>query len=211
MNAARRFSIALLVAGAVVGACADPSHTVSVLGVDKAPTPGFARVRASDSTLTMTNTAYSDTSLVLKRLTPLAADISLSAVIGPEGGEIKINEAGAKIVFPAGALAAPTTITMTAYKGYDVAYDFQPHGITFAQPVKIQQAIAGTWAETYPQLLKGMHGSYFPTTLDEAWVDPGHYFAHIAENELAYPDANASQIKFYIGHFSGYMMSCGRE
>lgn len=211
MNAATRFSIALLVAGAVVGACADPSHPVRVLSVDQAPTPGFARVRASDSTLTMTNTAYSDTALVLKRLTPLAADVSVSAVIGPAGGEIKINEAGGKIDFPAGALTSPTLITMTAYKGYDVAYDFQPHGITFNVPVKIQQSIAGTWAQQYPQLLNGIHGSYFSGSLSDSWVDPGHYFAHIAENELGYVDTNASQVKFYIGHFSGYMMSCGRE
>ena len=100
---------------------------------------------------------------------------------------------------------------MTAFKGFDVAYDIQPHGITFNAPVKIQQTIAGTWAQQYPQLLKGIHGSYFAGSLDSAWVDPGHYFARIAENELAYPDVNASQVKFYIGHFSGYMMSCGRE
>jgi hypothetical protein len=61
-------------------------------------------------------------------------------------------------------------------------------------------------------VLKGVHGSYYARSLDSAWVDPGHIFAKVDESEIGYPDAsvNASQIKFYIGHFSGYMLSCGR-
>jgi hypothetical protein len=203
-----RSMLAVLVVASAAGACADSVPHGSLLSPTSL-TPTFARIKASDSTLVLTTTAYSDTALVLKRFTPLAADVSVSMVIGPDGGEIKLDEAGGKIDFPAGALTEPTLVTMTAFAGYDVAYDFQPHGITFAKPVKIQQAIAGTWAADYPKLLKGMHGSYYGTTLNEAWVDPGHYFAHIAENEIGYVDTNASQIKIFIGHFSGYMFSCG--
>lgn len=205
----RSILAALVVASAAV-ACADSAAPTATPQLSPSSVhPLMARIKATDSTMALTNTSFSDTSLVLKRLVALPNDIVASAVIGPNGGEIKIDAAGAKIDFPAGALSAPTLITMTAYAGLNVAYDFQPHGITFAQPVKIQQTIAGTWAQTYPQLLGSMHGSYYGTTLDSAWVDPDHYFARVQENELGYMDANASQIKFYVGHFSGYMVSCG--
>ena len=204
----RSFLAGLFVA-AVAGACADSGRPT--LMSPYSASPSFARIKATDSTMTVTDVSYSDTALVLKRITPLASDISQSMVIGPAGGSIVIQAAGGKIDFPAGALAVPTLITMTAFAGPNVAYDFQPHGLTFAQPVKIQQTIAGTWAAQYPVLLTGMHGSYYGTSLDNAWVDPTKFFAKVDENEIGYVEANKSQIKFFIGHFSGYMLSCGRH
>lgn len=200
----------LLVLFAVAAAACSESSAPTTMLSPQAPAPEYARIKATDSLMTLTSTTYSDTSLVLKRLTPLASDISVSAVIDSRGGEIKIAEAGAKISFPAGALSSPTLITMTAFAGPNVAYDFQPHGIVFAQPVKVQQTIAGTWAAVFPLLLNGMHGSYYDTSLDAAWVDPLKLFALAKEHELGYVDLNASQIKFYVGHFSGYLVSCGR-
>lgn len=196
----------LLVAGSAI-ACNDTPTTTRL--APHSADVSFARIKATDSLMFVTDVTYSDTSLVLKRLQPLDADISASAVIGSAGGSIVIQKAGGKIDIPPGAVSEPTTITMTALKGYNVAYEFQPH-MTFAQPVKIQQTIKGTWAEKYPILLKGMHGSYYgQTSLDSAWIDPGHFFAKIAENQIGYVDSNASQIKFYVDHFSGYMVSCG--
>ena len=205
----RSLVIAAVAAGAVAG-CSDSSSSPSPLS-PHAMSPVFAKIKATDSTMTLTNTAYGDTALVLKRLTPLSTGYVESAIIGPSGGEIKISEVGVKISIPAGALAAPTLITMKVSAGYNVAYDFEPHGLVFAQPVKIQQSLAGTWAEAYPKLLNGMHGSYAPAGLDSAWVDPGHFFAKITENEIGYPEVGGSQIKMFIGHFSGYLWSCGRE
>jgi hypothetical protein len=205
----RSLVIAAVAAGAAAG-CSDSGSAPSPLS-PHGMAPVFAKIKATDSTLALTNTSYSDTALVLKRLVALPADISQSAIIGPAGGEIKITETGGKIEIPAGALSAPTLITMKAAAGLNVAYDFAPHGLVFAKPVKIQQSLAGTWAEAYPQLVNGMHGAYTPVGLDSAWVDPGHYFAKITENEIGYAESNGSQMKFYIGHFSGYLFSCGRE
>jgi hypothetical protein len=197
----------MLVAGGIA-ACTDAPTTSRF--TPRPANVSFARIKATDSMMVVTDVTYSDTSLVLKRLTPLASTLSASATIGPNGGSITIKEAGGKIDIPPGALSQPTLITMTAFAGPNVAYEFQPHGLTFAQPVKIQQTIKGTWAELYPTLLKGMHGSYYgQTSLDSAWVDPGKYFAKIDENQIGYFEANASQIKFYVNHFSGYAVSCG--
>jgi hypothetical protein len=203
----RNLPALLLVAGAVL-ACADAPTTSRIS--PRSADVSFARIKATDSLMLVTDVTYSDTSLVLKRLAPLAADISVSATIGQGGGSIVLQGAGGKIDIPPGALSQPTLITMTARAGLDVAYEFQPHGLTFAQPVKLQQTIKGTWAEAYPALLKGMHGSYYgQVSLDSAWIDPGKYLAKVDENQLGYLEANASQIKFYINHFSGYAVSCG--
>lgn len=197
----------LLVAGGAL-ACTDTPTTTRL--APRSADVSFARIKATDSLMFVTDVSYSDTSLVLKRLTPLDADISVTAVIGASGGSINLLKAGGKIDIPAGALSAPTTITMTAKAGYNVAYEFEPHGLTFAEPIKIQQTIKGTWAEKYPTLLKGMHGSYYgQASLDSAWVDPLKLFAKIQENQIGYFDSNVSQIKFYVNHFSGYMVSCG--
>ena len=203
----RSLPVLLLAAGGLL-ACTD-APTTSRFSPHAADV-SFARIKATDSLMLTTDVTYSDTSLVLKRTTPLASDISVSATIGQNGGSLTIQAAGAKIDIPPGALSQPTVITMTARAGSDVAYEFQPHGLTFAQPVKIQQTIKGTWAEAYPMLLKGMHGSYYgQVSLDSAWIDPGKYLAKVDENQLGYFESNGSQIKFYINHFSGYAVSCG--
>jgi hypothetical protein len=197
----------MLVAGGIA-ACTDAPTTSRF--TPRPANVSFARIKATDSMMVVTDVTYSDTSLVLKRLTPLAADVSVSATIGASGGSIVIQAAGGKIDIPPGALSAPTVITMTALAGPNVAYEFKPHGLTFAAPVKLQQTIKGTWAEQYPALLKDMHGSYYgQASLDSAWIDPGKYLAKIQENQIGYVESNASQIKFYINHFSGYAVSCG--
>lgn len=210
----RSIATLLIAAGTIVAACSEvtpPSRTMRVAAPTGAAPAMFTRIKASDSTLALTNTTYLDTSLVLKRLVPLTADSSASMVIGPDGGVIKIGVAGVEIDFPKGALATPTLITMTAFAGPNVAYDFQPHGITFAQPVVIHQTLHGTTAEHDPALSKGIHGSYYGVSLDSAWIDPAHNYARASENELGYAEVRGSKIKFFIGHFSGYMVSCGEE
>jgi hypothetical protein len=194
-----------------LAACVDSATSPAAKLSPSARGPELIRIKATDSLMNVTDVTFSDTALVLKRLTPLDSDISVSAVIGPQGGSIKINEAGGKIDIPAGALSAPTTITMTALAGPNVAYEFQPHGLTFAQPVKVQQDLRTTWASVYPQLLGLAHGAYYDQALDSSFVDPGKLFVHVKEHEIGYIESNASQLKFYIGHFSGYMVACGRE
>ncbi len=89
---------------------------------------------------------------VLQRTSPLSRDVSVSADIGKSGGTIEIREAGLKFVVPSNALVPPSskktvTITITALKGDEVAYTFQPHGLRFREPVRIEQTFKGTTAE----------------------------------------------------------------
>jgi len=210
MRLQHRSLLAVGVAAVALVACVDTATSPATKFSPSARGPEFARIRATDSLLQVTDIVFSDTALVLKRLTPLDSNISVSAVIGPNGGSIKVNAAGGKIDVPAGALKDTVTITMTALAGPNVAYEFQPHGITFAQPVKVQQDLRATWASVYPQLLGTAHGGYYDRSLDSSFVDPGKLFAVLKEHELGYLETNATQLKFYINHFSGYLVTCGR-
>jgi len=212
MRSPLRSLLALLVVMGGISACDSPDVAAGPSVTKTGFSPLFAKIKATDSTMAETDVVYSDTGLVMKRLAPLDSDIVASAVIGPQGGEIKIDAAGGKISFPAGALSEPTLITMRALKGWDVAYDFQPHGITFNAPVKIQQDLRVTWASKEASLLKDIRGGYYDADLDSAWTDPYKFFARVKENQLGYLDQtkNPSQVKFYVGHFSGYLVSCGR-
>jgi hypothetical protein len=202
-----RAAAVVLIAAVGVVACADTAPTTARFSPHSADV-SFAKIKATDSLMMVTDVSFSDTALVLTRVTPLATDLSASATIGSSGGSISVQ--GAKIDIPGGALTQPTLITMTAVAGPNVAYEFQPHGLTFAKPVKVQVTIKGTLAETNPALLKGMHGSYYgQTTLDSAFVDGTKTSVHVKEHELGYVEQSGSQLKFYVDHFSGYLVSCG--
>lgn len=210
MRLQHRPLVAVGAAAIALIACVDTATNPATRFSPSVRAPEYVRIRATDSLMQFTDIVFSDTALVLKRLAPLDSNISVTAVIGPEGGAIKINEAGGKIDVPAGALSAPTTITMTALAGSNVAYEFQPHGLSFAKPVKIQQDLRSTWASVYPQLLGMAHGGYYDRSLDSSFVDPGKTVAVLKEHELGYLESNATQLKFYINHFSGYLVTCGR-
>jgi hypothetical protein len=71
---------------------------------------------------------------------------SVSAVIGPDGGSLAIAGAGFSMTIPAGALTAPTAITVVARGGAYVIYDMFPHGLKFRQPVTVAQGLSTTAA-----------------------------------------------------------------
>ncbi|HET7228828.1 MAG TPA: hypothetical protein VFJ16_02365 [Longimicrobium sp.] len=54
---------------------------------------------------------------------------SSSAVIGPEGGVLTTTN-GHRIVFPAGAVAGPTEVTLTSDPRY-AGVELEPHGLQF--------------------------------------------------------------------------------
>ena len=98
---------------------------------------------------------------------------------------------------------------MTAKAGWDVAYEFQPHGLVFDLPVKLQQDLRGTFAYEYPSLIPTLQGSYYDTSLSEMYCGSWNLFGRVRENMPASYDNNVKQLKFEIHHFSGYLLSSG--
>jgi hypothetical protein len=140
----------------------------------------------------------------LQRTRALAAPITVSKAIGPAGGTLAIPEAGVTVTVPRGALAATTNITMTARAGTLVAYDFAPHGITFAKPLVFSQKLSGTNATllTAPFLRLGYYEDANLLTKTGGLVTQ---LLGGAVNTLSWTFTSS------IPHFSGYMVSCGRR
>jgi len=69
--------------------------------------------------------------------------VRVSKTIGVLGGTISIPETGLTVSFPAGAVAAPITITISADAEY-VAYKMEPAGTQFLAPVTVTQSLAST-------------------------------------------------------------------
>jgi hypothetical protein len=140
----------------------------------------------------------------LLRSSPLANDITVSQTIGYAGGTLSIPAAGVTVVVPAGALSSSTLITMTARKGSLVAYDFAPHGITFAKPLVFTQKLQGTNASllTAPFLQLGYYSDPSLLTAVGGLV-----------SELLGGNVNLLTWTFTgnIKHFSGYMVGMGRD
>jgi len=137
------------------------------------------------------------------RSTPLANDLSVSAVIGAKGGTITIPEAGLTLVVPPGAVKNDTKFTATALAGRLVAYEFEPHGTTFAVPLQFRQDLKKTSllaALTSPLL----DGAYF-TDRDKLSDELG--IALVSEVLPATTDLLHAHVSFPINHFSGYLVS----
>lgn len=150
-----------------------------------------------------------ETVVALTRKWPLDHDITATATIGPAGGSISVDAAGATIVFPPGALDAPRQIKMIAKAGATVAYEFCPHGISFAAPVAVQQNLTFTRASASD--LRTLQAGYYKQSLDAIFVDPGSALVKVSELrgiDLDTP-GNPRIGTFYISHFSGYIISTG--
>lgn len=150
-----------------------------------------------------------DTVIALTRRWPLDHDVTATATIGPEGGSITIDEAGATIVFPPGALDSPRPIKMIAKAGATLAYEFCPHGITFAAPVAVQQNLSFTRAGASD--LRTLQAGYYRQSLDAIFLDPASALVKVSELrgiDLDRP-SNPRIGTFYISHFSGYIISTG--
>ncbi len=162
---------------------------------------------------TLTATVTTDTSItealpVVNRLTPLANDVTWSFVAGPNGATSRNSATGLTVVVPQGALAANTTITVKALAGSVVAYEFQPHGITFAKPVTLRQDLSLTNVAAILGLTP-MAGAYYNTSTLP--LDPTTGLVTVNELEPTTVDLLHLAVSFKIGHFSGYVVACGRS
>jgi hypothetical protein len=132
------------------------------------------------------------------RVSPLAQNISVSAVIGSDGGTISIPDAGLTLVVPAGAVTSSTTFTATALAGR-----LEPHGTKFAVPLQFTQdlrKVSLVGVVTAPVL----DGAYFT---DASRLNQTIGFGAVSEIVPATVDLLRLQVGFPINHFSGYLVS----
>lgn len=139
---------------------------------------------------------------VLERKTALSRDITVSAIIGDEGGTLSIPAAGFTVTIPAGAVTASTKFTVTALKGSLVAYEFGPHGITFPRSLSARQDLRVTkWSELS---LRPLVAGYFA---DRSALDLKNATALVSELLVGVISPLSEQFTFKIDHFSGYVVA----
>ncbi|HEV7836507.1 MAG TPA: hypothetical protein VGO75_00450 [Gemmatimonadaceae bacterium] len=138
----------------------------------------------------------------------LKNEVRVSRKIDALGGIISIPETGLTIVFPAGAVAAPTTITITADRKY-VAYKMEPAGTTFLKDVIVTQLLVGTEFGLRP-LRTELFAAYIADDrlklsgkVPVLELEPTHTIFSLL-NPLI-PEAQV----WIIRHFSRYMLASG--
>jgi hypothetical protein len=142
----------------------------------------------------------------LLRDKPFAEDAVQSFSVGTGGSALEVASAGLRINVPAGAVSEPTTIVVRVIAGDLVAYDFAPHGMTFAKPIEIQQNLKGTnWYKLDRHAR--VEAAYFA---DVGQLDFRAKQAQVNEFLPAAVQVRTARIQFAVTHFSGYLVSSGR-
>jgi hypothetical protein len=152
---------------------------------------------------TLTNTLGLTSANGVLRTKPLAKAITVKKTIGSNGGTLSIPAAGITVVVPRGALARNTEITMTARAGSLLAYDFEPHGVTFKVPLVFNQSLNGTNVGLLGPLALKLGYYSDPSLL-------GQTTALVSEVLQGVTSILTRTFTAPIKHFSGYVVICGR-
>jgi hypothetical protein len=143
------------------------------------------------------------------RKVPVARSFTRSIDVDHKGGELKIDEVGFKLKVPKQAIRpqdGTIHISVTVLAGDQVAYEFQPSGITFSRPLEFQQDLHDLDASGSYSLVPQV--SYFKSQQD---LDPTHGIARTYEDLITDIDFSGHTLKADIWHFSGYIVSWGRR
>jgi hypothetical protein len=134
--------------------------------------------------------------------------IKVSQIIDQSGGTISIPETGLTLFFPAGAVDAPITITVTADPEY-VAYKMEPTGTQFLKGVTATQLLNTTTLSGSP-LRSQLYAAYIADDslslsgkVPVLEVEPGTTIFSVLSPLL--PQAHVWTIR----HFSRYMLASG--
>jgi len=184
--------IAIVTAAAVVVACGGEQALLVSPPVPGAPplgaveTPGGALVQP------------------IRRQRPLAREVSWSFDVDARGTTVHNPSTGLTITVPAGAVSAPTHITVFAQRGAPLAYRFEPHGLQFAQPIRLTQSLHGLLlgggARPIPQLFAGYYA-------DDSLATDATGSARVIEILPVQIDVRGHNAILSVRHFSGYTVA----
>jgi hypothetical protein len=147
----------------------------------------------------------------LLRTAPLAQTVVVVKTLSRGGGGINVPGTDFQLQVPNGAFAEQSmTFTITAYAGNVVAYDFQPHGVTFLKPLKAVQQLSHTNWKTLklPNGTYAFTGAYFADVNQVDWTS-----GQALVNELmpSTYQVGGSTMTWSVPHFSGYLVAAGRD
>ena len=197
----RRRAIFSLVLGIalVTGACQDVNAPASAL-----PAPGSGDVSALLGGTLDALLDTEDTVFVLQRKKALSDAITVTRTIGAAGGTITIPAAGLTVKVPEDAVSSPTEFTVTALAGHSIAYEFGPHGMEFAKPLKFVQDLNVSVLTEDKLQYADLEGGYFE---DTSSLLNDLLRAVVEELLKATVDSEKMTVRFDIKHFSGYLVA----
>jgi hypothetical protein len=206
-------TVAVAIITAIIAACSDaaaPSAPVTA-NRDLSPEIEQAVAKASARSAQLPE-SYLTQGLLRER--PLSAPVTVSKVIKWKGGVISVPGTDFSLVIPRGAfLGESMRISVTAWPGATVAYEFEPHGTQFLAPLTFVQRLGHTnlhHAKIPPGWEHKLSGAYFT---DASMIDSETGVAVVSE--LLPADVvgtwTGDALTFPIWHFSGYMASTGRR
>ena len=137
-------------------------------------------------------------------------DQSVSAVVGPEGATLSLPGADFSMAIPAGALSAPTAMTIVARGGSFVIFDMLPHGLRFALPVTAVQGLRTT--ATYGTSAgNGLRSAYLSDGNEQIGLDGSASPAELeAATTFYYGAQQVAETQVWIlNHFSRYILISG--
>jgi ZU5 domain-containing protein len=185
--------LAIITAAAIVVACGGEQALLVSPSVPGAPplgvvqSPGGAIVRP------------------IRRQQPMAAEVSWSFDVDARGTTVRHPATGLTITVPAGAVTAPTHITVYALRGAPLAYRFEPHGLQFAQPIQLTQSLHGLLLGAASQPIPRLLGGYFAD--DSLDTDAATGNASVIEILPVQIDVRGHNAVLSIRHFSGYTVA----
>lgn len=136
-------------------------------------------------------------------------ELTVSGIIGPDGGSLAIPRSDFVLYFPQGAVESPTRITIISKESPWVTYDMQPHGLVFAKPIYALQGIARTTAYETPTAF-GVFGAYLAPGKEA--ISPDNT-ATAAETTLSFVFKDRNGVPLWsmwvLTHFSRYILASG--
>lgn len=135
----------------------------------------------------------------------LAREESWSFDVDGGGTTVRHPSTGLTIAVPAGAVAGPTHITVTALHGAPLAYRFEPHGLQFARPIQLTQALRGLKLGDKPHAVPEIFAGYFVD--DSLATEAGTGNARVFEILPVQIDIGAHNAILFVRHFSGYTVA----
>jgi hypothetical protein len=137
-------------------------------------------------------------------------DQSVSAVVGPDGATLSLPGADFSMTIPAGALSAPTAITVVSRGGTFVVYDMLPHGLRFALPVTASQGLSTT-ASYGTAAGNGVRTAYLSQAKEQVGFDGAVSPAELeAATTYFYGAQSVAETHVWtLNHFSRYILISG--
>jgi hypothetical protein len=137
-------------------------------------------------------------------------DQTVSAVVGPDGATLLLPGADFSMNIPAGALRAPTAITIVSRAGSYVVYDMLPHGLRFAIPVTAVQGLS-TIAGYGTSASNSVRSAYLSQANEQVAFDGSVSPVELEAGTTYYYGAQpvAETHLWTVNHFSRYMLISG--